>query len=851
MPRPMIAYQTAQSGHDMKRLGLILRAGSGGLSTISRDFAKHYPDAKKLVIDTGMKGDLCDGSRFPDATVHKGMRMQSQLIEQWLNGIDTLLTFETPYTWELFDICRKRGIKTILCAMYEYLNPFDIKAHPVDLIWQPVRWYMEAMRAWGIPVAFVPMPVDREVFKFKQHKQAAVGLINLGHWNIDEDRNGTGTILAALPLIRSRNLRLIIHSQHPFECDDPRVTVISGDVPHPIDNYAAGDFLIYPRRYAGLSLPMNEALSCGLPVLMTDMKPQNRILPRHWLIPVSNIRQWKLRNVIDLATINPLALAQKIDAWVNRDIARDSELAGEIAESFSWPVVKPALDAMIELPAAEFIRTEWFQHPFKKQEKKRIVFVGNFAGTYYTEQHVKRGLEGLGHEVIPLQEQTALPETILQAAQNSDLVLSMKTHGIRDGQIKARDLNAALKARGVKTASVNMDLWVGLRREKSISMDDPYWSCDVAFQADAGGCAALKRRGANAVGWKPGIVADEAYPGRYRPELASDVAFVGSDPRAYHAEWPFRARMLAFLEKTYGPRFRHWGKAPNLINNGPVRDQNLNDVYASVKVVIGDSIYAPDYWSDRLYETIGRGGFIIFPMIPGLQSHVGNIPLVTYHNDEGRRTNFDSLKTRIDYYIEHDAERESIRRACFESIRRRHNYCERGRAIIDTIFSAAPAAISTRATIGAPSRLNLGCGHSIRPGADWLNVDGRKTAECVQVVDLNVTPWPWPDGSFDEVQAIDIIEHLDNPVAFINEIIRISRRGASITIQGPDARHPDHTWTDLSHKRGLMPRNLEYWIRGSDLGRAYGHGLHGGKYGLASVRVIEKNFNLIFEAIRE
>lgn len=38
--------------------------------------------------------------------------------------------------------------------------------------------------------------------------------------------------------------------------------------------------MILPRKYAGLCLPMNEALMSGLPVIMTDIEPNNVILPK-------------------------------------------------------------------------------------------------------------------------------------------------------------------------------------------------------------------------------------------------------------------------------------------------------------------------------------------------------------------------------------------------------------------------------------------------------------------------------------------------------------------------------------------------------------------------------------------
>ena len=73
----------------------------------------------------------------------------------------------------------------------------------------------------------------------------------------------------------------------------------------------------------------------------------------------------------------------------------------------------------------------------------------------------------------------------------------------------------------------------------------------------------------------------------------------------------------------------------------------------------------PYYWSDRVYETMGRGGFIIHPWIKGLQDEfIDGVHLRYYEYD-----NFKELKRLIDYYLKHDTERERIRRAGHEQVR--------------------------------------------------------------------------------------------------------------------------------------------------------------------------------------
>ena len=52
-----------------------------------------------------------------------------------------------------------------------------------------------------------------------------------------------------------------------------------------------------------------------------------------------------------------------------------------------------------------------------------------------------------------------------------------------------------------------------------------------------------------------------------------------------------------------------------------MRGADLNDLYASVKIAVGDSCYADRstrYFSDRAFEAPGRGAFSLFPRIPAL-----------------------------------------------------------------------------------------------------------------------------------------------------------------------------------------------------------------------------------------
>src|SRR5215210_7887087 len=72
-------------------------------------------------------------------------------------------------------------------------------------------------------------------------------------------------------------------------------------------------------------------------------------------------------------------------------------------------------------------------------------------------------------------------------------------------------------------------------------------------------------------------------------------------------------------------------------------------------------------------------------------------------------------------------------------------------------------------------RLNLGSGRRRDPTA--INLDITPDTGPDVVHDLDVLPWPFPDRHFDHVDAIDVIEHLRDPLAVVVEIHRITRPG--------------------------------------------------------------------------
>lgn len=106
-------------------------------------------------------------------------------------------------------------------------------------------------------------------------------------------------------------------------------------------------------------------------------------------------------------------------------------------------------------------------------------------------------------------------------------------------------------------------------------------------------------------------------------------------------------------------------------------------------------------------------------------------------------------------------------------------------------------------------KLNLGCGQRKMDG--YVNVDASPVCGPDQVVDLEKTPWPWPDDAADTVKLIHVLEHLGQQpatfLAILSELWRVCCDGALVHIEVPHPRS-DEFLGDPTHVRPVTPDTL-------------------------------------------
>lgn len=294
-----------------------------------------------------------------------------------------------------------------------------------------------------------------------------------------------------------------------------------------------------------------------------------------------------------------------------------------------------------------------------------IFFIGKFK-KLWDEECIARSFEDLGIRVIR-QEENVIGKEILPKIIEAkpDLVMFAKLQLANDPMWLLREL----KKLKIPTVSWTFDLYFDYVREINVP-HYAFMKADHVFTTDGGHEEKFKKHNINHHCLRQGIYEPEAVLIEGNRDI--DVLFVGSD-NPHH---PYRAALMKFLEMTY-PKFKWVGR----YNTDEARSMALNELFGQAKIVIGDSVYSPNYWSNRVYESLGRGAFLITPDVPGLDQEFKYYEhLVPY-----KLWDFDGLKKKIDHYLTHEQEREKIRRAGFEFTKENYSYKKRCEKLLQVI----------------------------------------------------------------------------------------------------------------------------------------------------------------------
>jgi hypothetical protein len=318
------------------RLGIIARSDNTGLGNQTRNLVEMLNPSKILLIDST---PFNENKQHPEwyagyncIKTKNGFAKREEIV-QFLEGIDVVLTCESFYSELFLSLAQKRKVKTILQYNYEFL---DLVINPEqrvpDVLLSPSTWKIDHVKEVlgnKTQVIHLPPPINPVVFSEQRDANMSKNhnrILHIAGKFASKDRNGTSTVIDMLQYSKE-NYELVIKSQTPIEtdCKDPRLTIDTSSPENSADLYSGFDAMVLPRRYAGLCLPMNESLMSALPVFMTDISPNNSVLPSEWLVESEKIDKLLTRMTLDVYEANPKRLAKMIDKYIKLENKRESK----------------------------------------------------------------------------------------------------------------------------------------------------------------------------------------------------------------------------------------------------------------------------------------------------------------------------------------------------------------------------------------------------------------------------------------------------------------------------------------------------------------------------------------------
>jgi SAM-dependent methyltransferase len=100
-------------------------------------------------------------------------------------------------------------------------------------------------------------------------------------------------------------------------------------------------------------------------------------------------------------------------------------------------------------------------------------------------------------------------------------------------------------------------------------------------------------------------------------------------------------------------------------------------------------------------------------------------------------------------------------------------------------------------------------------------VDNSRAVRPHVLADLNRTPYPFRNDSFDAAYAFSVIEHLDNFFGVFAELHRIVKPGGFLMVLTPHFSN-DGSYVDPTHRLHLSARSFDYFIEGTELFASFG-----------------------------
>ena len=310
----------------------------------------------------------------------------------------------------------------------------------------------------------------------------------------------------------------------------------------------------------------------------------------------------------------------------------------------------------------------------------RILFLARKKRRTRTPTHIAHALRELGHEVKLVwygQWKRRLGERL------GDWVLRRRVAALRPGLVlvwKGCISLPLLRTLGetYKTAVVCVDWFAelppGVRERARLA--------DLFLVTNTGQLEAFRKLGIRRPVFWPQAFDEETYASdaAVSPDLVSEVAFIGNPEPAH------RQQLLERIDRTF--ELKIWGRGWDVvadkfrgIQGRQILPQEYGAVCRAAKVIVGRDA-ARDVelcFSNRLWLTLGCGGFLVTNYVPGFETLFENHKhLVWYRSPE-------ECVELIGDYLGRPEDRARIAQAGCELVRQKHTYVHRARELVTLV----------------------------------------------------------------------------------------------------------------------------------------------------------------------
>lgn len=321
---------------------MIARADDGGLGNQTREIVRHLqPDLCIVPLLAGGCRGVERLDRFMDSPTifNQGPRLHPSVLKAALPQIDVLYTIEGPYEPDLFGWCEHFDVELVIHA-----NPELYKNWECHRLLVPTSWRVDQLER---NATVLPFPVDVDRLPPSPWADTPRFVHLMGPAMLD--RQGTNIVTDALQFVREDCELIIRHDDQERDDQIGNVTVRwRARTAEYWDSYPEGCWaLIQPRRYGGLSLPVQEAAARSMFTISIDRDPESSFYAdvTRRVVPFEEMPYPMAGGMIAVADADPHLIAAAIDAFI--DDPGDPTVPVEWANAHSWQVLQPDYEACL------------------------------------------------------------------------------------------------------------------------------------------------------------------------------------------------------------------------------------------------------------------------------------------------------------------------------------------------------------------------------------------------------------------------------------------------------------------------------------------------------------------------